>query len=173
MAYAIFMKKTKTMDYNFKDFEICQWKLYMPYTMLKHMPKGVKAAKREQGELKRQAFRDAERERRAKRIAEKEDGTQDCLKDITNEIAQVRDCLDLFKHRMAEKNAEKNQRMVEKNQRMIERNQRIVEKNEMMAKKNEMMAKKNQIKAITNVLKAETDSKKRKCLIARLSNLSE
>jgi hypothetical protein len=57
--------------------------------------------------LKRQAFRDAERERRVKRIAEREDDTQDWLKDMANEITQVRNCLDLYKDRMAEKNTEK------------------------------------------------------------------
>jgi hypothetical protein len=175
MAYAIFMKKTLTMDYTFKDFEINKWKLYTPYSMLKLMPKlmltdatsitgsnsvdltrgrgskkGNKAAKKEQGELKRQAFRDAERERQVNRYKERAADTQDCLKDMTNEITQVRNSLDLFKDRMAEKNTLKNQRMVEKNA---------------------IIDKKIQVKGITAMLKGETNPQKRNFLTAKLAEL--
>jgi hypothetical protein len=157
------MKKTKTMDYNFKDFDIKKWKIHTPYNMLKLMAKlmltdatsitcstsddltrrrgskkGNKAAKKGQGKLKRIAFRDTDRERRVKRVVEKEDDAQDCLMDMTNEITEVRNCLDLFKDWVAEKNTEKNQRMVERNQRKVE--------------KNEMMAKKIQVNALTAIL---------------------
>jgi hypothetical protein len=98
MAYAIFLKKTKKVDYDYKYLDIKKWKLYTPYNMLKLTPKlslsdtssitcstsdnlnrgrgpkkGNKAAKKEQGEMKRKAFRDAERDRRLKRVVQKED----------------------------------------------------------------------------------------------------
>ena len=183
MAYAIFMKKTNKLNYDYKDFDVKKWKLYNSYEMLKLMPKlmlcdatsitgdsvdlmrgrgtkkGRQAAKKELGDLKRKAFRDAERERREKRDAERDDDTQECLSNITDELNEVRDCLDLFKQRMIEKDTEKKQRMMERNQRHIE--------------KNAMMVRKNQIKATMALLKAETDLEKRQWLITRLSNFSE
>ena len=208
MAYAIFMNKTKTMDYNFKDFDIKKWKLYLSYNHLKLMPKlmlcdsttitvsksddttrgrgtkkGNKAAKKELGELKRKAFRDAERERREKRDVERDDDTQESLNDVTEGLNQVKDTLELFRMRLESKDRDKNQRMMEKNQRMMERNQRKVEKTAMtdkkmarkMAmteKKNQMREKKNKMKGTIALLKAETNSDKRIWLIARLSQLS-
>jgi hypothetical protein len=121
--------------------------------------KGRQAAKKELGDLKRKAFRDAERERREKRHAERDDDTQECLSNITDELNEVRDCLDLFKQRMIEKDTEKKQRMMERNQRHIEKNAKMV--------------RKNQIKATMALLKAETDLEKRQWLITRLSNFSE
>jgi hypothetical protein len=194
MAYAIFMNKTKTMSYDYKDFDIKRWKLYNSYNMLKVMPKlmlcdatsitgnsvdlmggrgtkkGRKAAKKDLGDLKRKAFKDAERERRKKRVAERDDDTQECLSNITDELNEVRDCLDLFKQRMIEKDTEKKQRMIEKD---TEKKQRLIERNQRHIEKHAMMVRKNQIKATIAHLNAETDSEKRKVLMTRLSIFSE
>jgi hypothetical protein len=114
MAYAIFMKKTKKVEYIYKDFDIKKWKLYPSYNMLKLMPKlmlcdatsitcsqsedltrgrgtkkGRKAAKKDLGDLKRKAFRDAERERREKRDAERDDDTQECLSNIVGRYTYI------------------------------------------------------------------------------------
>jgi hypothetical protein len=191
MAYAIFLKKTNKVNYDYKYLDIKKWKLYTPYNMLKLMPKlmnsdatsitcsttddltrgrgskkGNKGAKKEQGEMKRKAFRDAERDRRVKRVVQKEDDAQDCLMDMTNEITEVRSSLDLIKDRVGVRNTEKNQRMVEKNQRMVERNERKVEKNEMMSKK-------IQVDALTAILTTETDPEKRSLVTSKLSQLIE
>jgi hypothetical protein len=152
MAYAIYMKKTKTMDYSFKDFEIVGWKLHCPYTLLKDMPKllfsadstttdnvsdltrgrgnkkGTKAAKKEEGQLKRKAFRDADRERRAKRFEESPNERQE----LTDQMVAVTNTLEQF---------------------------------------TAQIAKKNKIKIISIGLKNETDPKTRENLMARLSEL--
>jgi hypothetical protein len=159
MAYAIYMKKTTTVEYEFKDFEICMWKLHAPYKILKDMPKlffsaescntdnvsdltrgrgnkkGNKAAKREEGQLKRQAFRDADRERRAKRLAQCPNDRQE----TNDHLAAVRNSLEQFTAQLE--------------------------------KKNQIKAIANEIKAVTVGLRTETDPQKRENLMARLSEL--